>query len=123
MSYSWRSAEEFQSLNFPGVKYRVVRMSVGRRLDLTKRLRELMKQAEFLEASTVPQDKVQAAVLNGEVDQLYWGFGLEAIEGLDINGEPATPEIQYDRGPEALSREILTHIKASCTMSEAETKN
>jgi hypothetical protein len=58
-----------------------------------------------------------------EVDQLYWNWGLLAVEGLIIGGEPATKESLLERGPEALVHEILTAIRRECGLSEDERKN
>ena len=123
MSYSWRSAEEYRSTKFPGVRYRVIRMSMGRRIELTRRVKDLMRRMEFHAAGASTEDKVDAAILAGEMDRLYWDFGLEALDGMEINGEPTSPETQFDRGPEDLSREILQRIKQCCVLSEVEQKN
>jgi hypothetical protein len=66
---------------------------------------------------------VDAALLAGEIDRVYWEFGLESIEGLDINGEAATAATQFEQGPEALTREILDRIKQNCQMTDDERKN
>jgi hypothetical protein len=123
MSYSWRSAEEYRSSKYPGVRYRVIRMSMGRRIELTRRVKDLMKRMEFLNAGNTAGDKVDAAILAGEMDRLYWDFGLESLEGMEINGEPINPEAQFERGPEDLSREILQRIKSGLQLSEGEQKN
>jgi hypothetical protein len=123
MSYSWRSAEEYGSAKYPGVRYKVLKMSMARRLDLTRRVKDLMKNLEFLNAGTTATDKVDAAILSGEMDRLYWDFGLESIDGLDINGETTTPAGQFDRGPEELSREILQRIKQNLQLGPDEQKN
>ena len=123
MSFSWRSAEEYRSTKYPGVKYRVVKMSMGRRIDLTRRVKDMMKKLEFLNAGSSTNDKVDAAILAGEMDRLYWDFGLEAIEGLDINGEQTSLNGQFEKGPEDLSREILMRIKQNIQLSQDEQKN
>ncbi len=123
MSYSWRSAEDYISSKYPTVRFRVSRMSMGRRIDLTRRVKELMKRMEFLNAGTDAQDKVDAAILAGEMDRLYWDFGLESLDGLEINGEAVTPATQFERGPEDLSREILDRIKQHCSLTDGERKN
>ena len=123
MSFSWRSAEEYRSTKYPGVKYRVVKMSMGRRIDLTRRVKDMMKKLEFLNAGSSTNDKVDAAILAGEMDRLYWDFGLESIDGLHINGEATTPAGQFDRGPEDLSREILLRIKQNLQLGLDEQKN
>ena len=123
MSFSWRSADEYKSTLYPAVKYRISKMSMGRRIELTKRVKDLMKQIEFASAGVGAADKVDAAILAGQMDKLYWEFGLESIDGLEINGEQVTPAEQFERGPEDLSKEILQRIKANCCVSEDERKN
>ena len=98
-------------------------MSMGRRIDLTRKVKEMMSRLEFSKAGAGVQDKVDAAILAGEMDRLYWDFGLEALEGIEINGEPMTMDTQFERGPEDLSQEILQRIKSSLQLSEGEQKN
>jgi hypothetical protein len=123
MSYSWRSAEDYRSSKYPTVRFRVVKMSMGRRLELTRRVKDLTKRLEFLTAGGSTQDKLDAAILAGEMDRLYWEFGLESLEGIDINGEPMSADSQFERGPEDLSREILQRIKQNLQLTEGEQKN
>jgi hypothetical protein len=123
MSYSWRSADEFLSPTYPGVRYRISKMSMGRRLELTRRVKELMAKLEFSQAGTEAADKVDAALLAGEMDRLYWDFGLETVDGLEINGEAATPSVLFEKGPEGLTREILIRIRANTQLSDDERKN
>lgn len=123
MNCSWRSADDYESAKYPSVRFRVSRMSMGRRIELTRRVRDLMQKMEFASAGGTPQDHVDAALLAGEIDRVYWEFGLEAIDGLEINGEAATAAMQFERGPEDLSREILERIKQNCQMTDDERKN
>jgi hypothetical protein len=123
MSFSWRSAEEYRSAKYPGVRYRVIRMSMGRRIELTRRVKELMKRLEFANAGGSTADSIDAAMLAGEMDRLYWDFGLESLDGMEINGEPISPDSQFERGPEELSREILQRIKQCMQLSQGEQKN
>lgn len=106
-----------------GVRYAVARISFGRRIELARQIREVARKAEFLEAGKDAREKLEAAVIGAEVDRVYLETGLVGIEGLNIDGEPATPALIIDRGPVNLAAEILSHIKAECGLSEDERKN
>src|SRR5579863_5380206 len=97
----------FESETCVGVRYRIARMSLGRRIELARRVREIGRKAEFLEAGDDVRDKLEAAVLQGEMDRTFLEWGLEAIEGLAIDGEAATPSALIERGPLELAMEIL----------------
>jgi len=96
---------------------------LGKRIDLARRIREIGRKLEFLEAGNDVREKFEAAVLQSEIDRVYLEWGLEAVEGLEIDGEPATPETLIDRGPLDLALEILGRIRAECGLSEEERKN
>jgi hypothetical protein len=106
-----------------GVRFRVARVSVARRIELARRVREIGRKVEFLEAGNDAREKMEAAVLAGEIDQAYLEWGLEEIQGLTIDGEPATPAVLIEKGPMALAGEILKRIKGECGLTEAERKN
>jgi hypothetical protein len=106
-----------------GVKYTIARMSFGRRLELTRRIRELARKAEYLEAGSDPREKLEAAVLASEIDRVYLDWGLLRIAGLEIDGQAATPASLVERGPESLAREIVAAIKAECGLTGEERKN
>ena len=107
----------------PGVAYRLARVSFGRRMELTRRVRELWRKVEFLNAGTDPGEKIEAAVLSAEIDRLYVLWALRGVTGLTIDGQAATPESLTEAGPEVLFREALGAVKAECGLEEAETKN
>ena len=117
-SWAW-----FDASTWAGVRYRIVAVSVARRIELARRIREIGRQLEFLEAGNDTRDKLEAMVLAGEIDQAYLEWGLEALEGLTIDGEAATPETLISKGPVDLAGEILARIKAACGLSEEERKN
>jgi hypothetical protein len=117
-SGSWQD-----SATFPGVRFRVVKMSVLRRVELTRLARDLWDEFEFHNAGSTTRDSIQAAMISAELDRVYLGWGLEAIEGLFIDGEPATVELAIAKGPEPLCREVVDAIKASCGLTEEERKN
>jgi len=112
-----------ESKAIPGVAFVINRISFGRRMELSRLVREIGKKAEFLEAGTELQERIEAGILTHEVDAMYLRWGLVSVEGLTIDGTPATAEQLLDSGPEALTQEIVAAIKAQCGLSEAERKN
>ena len=119
----YASYEVVDSELAPGVRYTLAKMSFGRRVELTRQIRELAARQEFLEAGETPSDKMDAALLGSEIDRLYLLWGLKEVAGLDVDGLPATPESLAGSGPEELFREALSAIKRLCGLSEAERKN
>ena len=113
----------FEAAAIPGVRYRIARMSLGRRIDLAKRVREIGRKLEFFEAGNDAREKLEAAVLQCEIDRAYLEWGLETVEGLEIDGQQATLEALIERGPLKLAQEILGKIRAECGLSEPERKN
>lgn len=119
----WESLREIESACIPGVRYRVRRMSFGRRLELARRIRELDRRLEYLQAGEDVRSRVDAAIVSSEIDRIYLEWGLAGISGLAIDGEPATPQAVVECGPEALTREILDAVRRECFLSEEERKN
>lgn len=120
---TYESVTEVESRVAPGVRYSVARMSFGRRNDLMRRVRELAKQVEFLEAGESAGERMDAALLRSEIDRLYLVWGLRGVSGLAIDGRAASPESLVENGPEALCREALEAVRAETGLSEAERKN
>jgi len=106
-----------------GVTFSVHRMSFGRRMELTRRVRELSHRLEFSQAGADLKDKIDAALLAAEIDRLYVEWGLVRIDGLELDDAPATPESLFESGPEQLCREAIAAVKAECGLSEEERKN
>jgi hypothetical protein len=119
----YTSFETIDSTVAPGVSYTVARMSFGRRVDLTRRIRELAARKEFVEAGDAPNEKMEAALLASEIDRIYVLWGLKEVAGLELDGLPATPESLATSGPEDLFREALAAVKHQCGLAEAERKN
>jgi hypothetical protein len=107
----------------PEVTYLITRMSFGRRLELMRGVRELAAKLEFHQAGQSEADKMNASLLSAEIDRLYLQWGLNAIEGLEIDSERATPASLSARGPEDLFNEALQAVKEQCGLSESERKN
>ena len=107
----------------PGVRFAIYRISFGRRMELSRRVREISRKAEFLEAGTELHEKIEANILAQEIDAMYLQWGLVKIDGLIIDGEVATAVQLLEKGPEDLAREVVGAIKAQFGLSEAERKN
>jgi len=119
----YTSFEIIKSSVAPGVSYTLAKISFGRRVELTRRIRELAARKEFLEAGEHPNEKMDAALLASEIDRIYLLWGLREVAGLDVDGQPASPKSLAESGPEELFREALAAVKHECGLSEAERKN
>jgi hypothetical protein len=119
----YESVVRVDSKAIQGVVFLINRISFGRRMELSRQVRALSQKSEFLEAGSQLQEKIEASILSQEIDTLYLRWGLVAIEGLTIDGEPAITDQLIDKGPEELTREIVGAIKDQCGLSEAERKN
>ena len=106
-----------------GVTFTVARMSFARRTELMRRVRELARRAEFLEAGQDPLEKMDAALLQAEIDRLYVAWGLRSVSGLEVDGKAATPDSLAESGPEELFREALAAVRTETGLSAAERKN
>jgi hypothetical protein len=120
---TYESEKVVESAVAPGVAFTVAKMSFARRMELMRRVRELAGKVEFLNAGSSPEEKMDAALLEAEVDRLHLAWGLRGITGLELDGRDATPESLVERGPEELFREALDAVRTETGLSEAETKN
>ncbi len=120
---NYDATTRIESTAMPGVYFIVQRMSFGRRIDLTRRIRELADRVEFLCAGESAREKLDASLLNAEIERAYVLWGLTEVGGLELDGIPATPESLVSRGPEELFREAVEAVKAECGLSEEEQKN
>jgi hypothetical protein len=112
-----------EALRYAGVRYEIRRISFGRRIELARRIREVGRKAEYLEAGNDVHDKLEATVLGAEIERVYLDWGLVGVEGIEIDGEAATPQSLIDAGPVELVAEILGRIKAECGLTDNERKN
>ncbi len=119
----YESTKTVESKVAEGVSFTIARMSFGRRIELTRRIRELSGRLEFLDAGEQAGEKVEAALLRGEIEKLYLEWGLREVHGLRIDGAEATVESLIEAGPEELCREVLEAIKHECGLTEEERKN
>jgi hypothetical protein len=112
-----------ESTVMPGVHLIVRKMSFGRRIELTRRIREMAERVEFLAADESARGKLDAALLMAEIEKAYVLWGLAEVSGLELGGAPATPDSLIAQGPEGLFREALEAIKSECGLSDEERKN
>jgi hypothetical protein len=120
---NYNSSEVIESQLVSGVAFTVSKMSYGRRVELMRRIRELARRLEFLEAGSAPGDKMDAALVEAEINRLYLTWGLQAVSGLTLDGLDATPQSLADSGPEELFREALTAVRRQTGLTEDERKN
>jgi len=107
----------------PGVTFTVFKMSYGRRSELMRRIKDLARRHEFLGASERLEDRMEAALLESEINFAYLRWGLRSIHGLTVDGADATPELLAERGPEDLFREVLKAVRAQAGLTPEERKN
>jgi hypothetical protein len=119
----YESEAAVDSRVMPGVTFRIARMSFGRRVALMHRVRELARKAEFLDAGQESGGKMDAALLQAEIDRVFLLWGLEGVQGLELDGAAATPESLAEAGPEELFREALAAVRAETGLSAEERKN
>ena len=107
----------------PGVTFAIGKMSFGRRVELMRRVRELARQAELTAAGTEAGDKMDAALLQAEIDRTYVLWGVRSVTGLTVDGAAAGPELLAEAGPEEVFREALAAVRKETGLSEEERKN
>jgi hypothetical protein len=120
---TYQSEAVIESEVASGVTFTVLKMSYGRRAELMYRIRELARRHEFLEASERLDDRMEAALLESEINLTYLKWGLKSISGLTVDGADATPEILAEKGPEDLFQEVLKAIRAQAGLTADERKN
>jgi hypothetical protein len=120
---TYESVERVESKIADGVSYSVWKMSFARRMDLMKRVRDLARRAEFLVAAEDAGAKMDAALLEVEIERMYVKWGLRDVTGLEVDGSAASPESLAESGPEDLFREALAAVRRATGLSEAERKN
>lgn len=120
----YQSSEWIDSEALQGVRFCVQSMSFGRRLDLMRRVGDKLTRLEFLQAGEKTAERdAEATTLGAEVDREFLLWGLTSIEGLEIDGEAATPSLLIESGPEALVQEVLGAVRAGAGLTDEERKN
>ena len=117
------SSFEVSSASVPGVIFTIRRVSIARRLELLRKVREMAARTEFFRAGAQLDDKLEASIASAEVESLYVVWGVTRVDGLIIDGVDATPESLVTLGPEELVREAATLVRSQLGLSEDERKN
>jgi hypothetical protein len=104
------------------MRFAIRRISLLQRIEITKRVRELTLQNDFLRNGDMSE---QLDAVLGELlaKRLYLEWGLAEIEGLTIDGAAATPLLLIDKGPESLAEEIVAAIMGELQLTDEERKN
>jgi len=105
-----------------GVRYATRRVSLGQRIELTKKVRALSISNEFLRAGDAA-DQLEASLADLLVRKLYLEWGLAELTGLWVDDELGTVETLIEKGPEALATEISETIRDQLAITEEERKN
>jgi hypothetical protein len=121
-SSPYSSLVRHESKAMPGVSYAIRRVSLSQRIELTKKARDLSIRYEFLRAGDTA-DQLEASLADLLVRRLYLEWALAELSGLTVDEQPATIEALIEKGPEALSEEIIAAIRAELGLSEEERKN
>ncbi len=119
----YESYKTVESRACRGVRFRVRRLSLTRRMELVGLIRETGETLAFHMAGDSVVDAAQAAGIRARMDALYIRWGLEEISGMTVDGEPIGLENLLERGPDALAREIVEAIKSELFLDEEERKN
>ena len=120
--HNYSSGAWHESRCLRNVKFSVRRPSLQQRIELTRRIRELTLENEFLRSGESP-DQLAAALSDLYVQRLYVEWGLLEIRGLKIDGVAADAQLIVERGPEALVEEIALAVRGELGLSDAERKN
>jgi hypothetical protein len=116
-SVHWQASKEL-----PDVRFAVREPSLQKRIELTRQLHERTLRNEFL-ASGKEMEQLELALAELLVQKVMLEWGLAAIEGLYIDGKPATPSRLIEVGPDKLAAEIAAAVRQRCGLTEEERKN
>jgi hypothetical protein len=117
------STVRYASTTLPGVDFSVRRMSFARRLELLRPLRDIANRLEYCRAGQTEGDRLEASMLEAEIQRVLLEWGVAGIEGLTIDGQPADVAALIAAGPEHLAREIAGRVREQTFLAESERKN
>src|SRR5260370_22680424 len=102
MSLNYESQLTYSSAKFDGVQYTINRMSFGRRIELIRRIKDLVGRMEYFEAGATSAEKVEASLLSAEIDRFYLEWGLTKVSGILIDGVEPTVASLVESAPQSL---------------------
>jgi hypothetical protein len=124
MTMDYSSSYTLESKTLPGVHVRLRRMSFGRRLELARALRQALEQMDqVLAAGESEIAAAERATVAAEADAACLRWAVAEVQGLEIDGQPATVESLLASGPEELVCEVLSAVRAELGLNEEERKN
>ena len=142
-TFESRVVHEAKAPGFKGVRFVLRKMTEGRRIKLRMalagaqaRIRELLEEQERLLAPAGDVAKAEldaetkaavrklslamAEIADNEITPAWVSWGLERIEGLEIDGQPATLESLIEAGPPQLYHEVADAIRKEAGLTEEE---
>jgi hypothetical protein len=111
-----------QSSAYKGVSFATRQISLAGRIELTRKIQDLIFKNDFLRAGDA-MEQSQARLADLLARRVYLEWGIVQVEGLNIDGSPASLKDVIERGPEDLCDEMSTTIQGELSLSEEETKN
>jgi hypothetical protein len=120
--FNYQSQVWHESSICKGVRFATRQISLSGRIELTRRIQDLVFKNEFLRAGDA-LERSEACLADLLARKVYLEWGISDIQGLTIDGRPASVRELIDGGPEDLSEEIASTIQSELSLSEEERKN
>jgi hypothetical protein len=117
VSHVWHESSMYR-----GVRFATRQISLSGRIELTRRIQDLIFKNDFLRAGD-SLEQAQASMADLLARRVYLEWGISEIEGLTIDGSPASVQDAIEQGPERLCEEMAAAIQGELNLSEAERKN
>ncbi len=121
-TFDYASHVWHESSQYKGVRFATRQISLGGRIELTTKIQDLIFKNEFLRAGDALEQS-QASLADLLARKVYLEWGVSEVEGLNIDGSPATLQDLIDHGPEDLCEEMASTIRSELSLSEEERKN
>jgi hypothetical protein len=121
-SFNYQSQVWHESCVCKGVRFATRQISLSGRIELTRKIQDLVFKNEFLRAGDALEQS-EACLADLLARKVYLEWGISDIQGLTIDGRPASVQELIDGGPEDLSEEIASTIQSELGLSEEERKN
>jgi hypothetical protein len=116
-SYVWHDSSTHQ-----GVRFATRQISLAGRIELSRRIQDVIFKNEFLRAGDA-LEQAQASMADLLARRVYVEWGIAQIEGLMIDGSPASVQDAIEQGPERLCQEMVQTLQGELNLSEEERKN
>jgi len=117
------SYASFESEAYPGVEFRVRKMTLRQRIALLSELRELYQEAEFGKAGSSGSDQIRAQVSGLRIEERFLKWGVVQVQGLVVDGREVAVDELAEWAPEPLASEMLRRIAQCIGLTPGEEKN